>query len=234
MSPSWGTCVPLFAVREIGTNAFPWLLQWLPSDDPVKARLGIEGFCLLGPIAKLAIPELLKMAYDWQTPLGWRNAIPALAPLADSNGQAYAIPYLLALSTNQAAPADVRQRSIESITQAGWHNLGTNAGWGIRAFIVCLQDKDWCVAAAAANALGHYSLEPELAIPALAACLVSRTNPPVPFAAEDDPHHWHGDVSARHGAVCALRDFASNIYLTHVVGSAGRNHNIVWRNSAKP
>ena len=47
----------------------------------------------------------------------------------------------------------------------------------------------WDAASAAANALGHYSLEPELAIPALAACLVSRTNPRVPFAAEDDPHY---------------------------------------------
>lgn len=198
------------AVRQIGSNAIPWLLQWLRSENPATARLGLEGFCLLGPIAKPATSELLKMAYDWQTSAAWSNAVPALASLADTNGDAYALPWLLALSTNQAAPAEVRRQTVSSITQAGYYNLGTNAGWGIAAFIVCLQDKDWRVAAAAANALGHYTLEPKLAIPALAACLVSRTNPTVPSA--DDPYHWHGDVSVRSSAVLALGAFASNIY----------------------
>src|ERR1035441_4117051 len=37
------------AVRQIGINAIPWLLQWLRSDNPDTACLGIEVFCLLGP-----------------------------------------------------------------------------------------------------------------------------------------------------------------------------------------
>jgi HEAT repeat protein len=200
------------AVCQIGTNAIPWLLQSLRSDDPNTARLGIEGFYLLGPIAKPALPNLIRMAYDWETSTAWSNAIPALAPLADTDGYAYAIPWLLPLSTNQAAPPDVRRQAVWSITQAGYYNLGTNASWAIAAFIVCLQDKDWRVATAAADALGHYTLEPKLAIPALAACLMSRTNALVPSAADDDPYHWHGDVSVRSSAASALCAFASNIY----------------------
>ncbi len=201
------------AVRQIGTNGIPWLLQWLGSDEPATTRFGIEGFCLLGPIAKPAMPELLKMAYNWNHS-AWSNAIPALASLADSNGDGYAIPYLLALSSNQAAPAAVRQQSISSIWQAGYWNLGTNAGWALTAFIGCLQDRDWRVAAAAADALGHYHycFEPNVVIPALMGCLVSRTNALARSATDDDPYHWHGDVSVRIGAARALSDFASDIH----------------------
>ncbi|SPE59539.1 hypothetical protein SBV1_330010 [Verrucomicrobia bacterium] len=104
-------------------------------------------------------------------------------------------------------PPEVRRLSISSIAQAGSHTLGTNAAWGITAFVVCLRDQDWCLATAAANALGHYTLEPNVAIPALAACLVSRTNALAPAATDDDPYHWNGGVSVRSSAASALRDF---------------------------
>jgi hypothetical protein len=197
------------AVRRIGTNAIPWLLKWLGSDNAETSRIAVEGFCLLGPVASNAIPMLVELANDWQKSFAWSNAMPALAFFSDTNGNSYAIPHLLRLSTNQAAPAEVRRRSVSSITAAGYYNLGTNAGPAISTFILCLEDKDWRVAAVAADALGHYALEPKRTIPALAACLANRTNSLTPSA--DDPYHWHGDVSVRDNTARALRDFAEVI-----------------------
>jgi len=198
------------AVREIGTNGIPWLLGWLHSANPEVARLGIEGFQLLGHIADPALPELVKLANDWKPDAAWSNAIPALASLHDTNGYYYSISTLLPLATNQAAPPAVRRLSVSSIRLAG-DCLGTNPAPAISVFIDCLRDDDWSVAAAAADALGHYTLDPKRSIPALAACLISRTNTPAPASSDDDPGGWHGDISARDSAANALDSFASVI-----------------------
>ncbi|SPE59538.1 hypothetical protein SBV1_330009 [Verrucomicrobia bacterium] len=72
-----------------------------PSGSQVKCR----NLRRDGPAAQPAIPELLKIAYSWQTSARWSNAIPALASLTGTNGSAYALPWLLSMSTNQAASA---------------------------------------------------------------------------------------------------------------------------------
>jgi HEAT repeat protein len=77
-----------------------------------------------------------------------------------------------------------------------------------------LRDDDWRVAAEAASALGEYTIEPALAVPALVASVESRTNPPPPASIpDDDPYHWRGDVSVRWGAVHSLRDFGEVVRL---------------------
>ena len=84
------------AVRHMGTNAIPTLLEWLRAKDgPLKARIisltqkyprfpwqphpaaeyhlwAVEGFEILGPVARPALPSLIKLR---QTPEGEKNAI---------------------------------------------------------------------------------------------------------------------------------------------------------------
>ena len=159
------------AVREIGTNAIPWLLQWLNSDKSDAAQIGIDGFNLLGPSAKLAEPELLKMACAWQTSTAWSNAIPILASLRNTNDLSDAFSNLLPMTTNLSVPNVVRARILESIPRAGYsHSVAL-------IILQCFQDKDWRVAYAAAQSL-CCCVERKLAVTAVTACLLSRTNGP--------------------------------------------------------
>jgi hypothetical protein len=103
------------AIPELGTNALPWLLRWIRSEKPETARLGIEGLGLLGPIAKPAIPELVRLVNDWPSSSAWSNAIPALAAIRDTNDIPYALPFLLSAATNTDAPAKFRVQALQSI-----------------------------------------------------------------------------------------------------------------------
>ena len=123
------------AVRQIGTNAIPWLLQWLRSPKPETAQLGIEGLGLLGPSAKSAVPDLCQMCLAWQTSSTWSNAIPALAAVRDTNGVPYALPFLVSLATNQVAPAAFRARAVEFIAEIGYNDSAH------LLFIQCLETR---------------------------------------------------------------------------------------------
>jgi hypothetical protein len=159
------------AVHDFGTNALPWLLQWIRSDKPETVRLGIEGFNLLGSVAKPAEPELLKMAFDWQTSTAWNSAIPILASLSNTNYSSSAFSQLLPVTTNHSAPAAVRARILESIPHAA---CNYSAG---QLILQCFQDKNWRVVQAAATGLGC-CVERKLAVAAVTACLQARTNEP--------------------------------------------------------
>src|ERR1017187_5777743 len=212
------------ALRDIGTNALPWLLRWIQSDKPETARLGLEGLGLLGPIAKPGIPELVRLVNDWPSSSAWSNAIPALAAIRDTNYIPYALPFLLSAATNTDAPAEFRVQALQSIYTpnagpfllTGATNTDGSAAYWLQAlqsifyqpiqpiaasastkaalsvFVACLQDKDWRVAAKAADGLdfGVSTIDPVVAVPALAACLASHTNRPVGSTAgkvENDP-----------------------------------------------
>ena len=202
------------AVREVGTNAIPWLLSWVRSEKPETAQLGIEGFSMLGPFAKPAVPELIWLVNDWASSSAWSNAIPALAVIRDSNNLTCPFTFFLSAATNASAPAELRAQVIQCLAQIGYHmngvgnllQLGTNARLVVPVFIRCLQDKEWRVATAAADGLGYYTIEPLVAVPALAACLVSRTNASEVANSRSD---WHGDVAVRVCAVRALCEFAA-------------------------
>ncbi len=180
------------AVVAIGTNALPWLLQWISSDKQETVRLGVEGFNLLGPVAKPAESELLKLALDWQTSTAWNSAIPILAALSNTNYSSSAFSQLLPVTTNQSAPALVRARILESIPKAGGNYSASPL------ILQCFQDKDWRVAQAAATGLGC-CVERKLAVAAVAACLLARTNEP-------------DDTAVRERAVDALVGSAELIY----------------------
>jgi HEAT repeat protein len=203
--PRIGDARTFTAVTDIGTNAFPWLLHWIHSENPETARLGAEGFGLLGPIAEPVIPELIRLANDWPSSSVWSNAIPALVAIRDPNHIPYALTFLLAEATNATVPSDVRLQVLQSITEG---RCMTNKV--ISALVVCLRDKDWRVAAKAADGLCVYSIEPLVAVPALAACLASRTNAQAgsPAIIAGD---LKGDVMVRLSAASALAEF-SDIY----------------------
>jgi HEAT repeat protein len=197
------------AVLEIGANALPWLLQWIRSEKPETAELGVEGFEQLGQIAEPAIPELIQVINDWPSSSAWRNAIPALASIRDSNSVPYAAPFLLSAAANATAPAAFRLQAAHSSLIGGAETEAV-----IRVFVLLLKDKDWQVAANAADELGRCYLEPLVVVPALADCLASRTNAPAPSdagKAKDGPPNWRGDVVVRYSAVQALA-YLSDIY----------------------
>jgi hypothetical protein len=164
------------AVLAIGTNALPWLLHWIRSDKPERVQLGINGFNLLGPIAKPAVPMLIRLVNDWPYSTDWSNAIPALAAVRDTNGLSYALRFLLSVARNRRAPAEFRLQAVQSI---GERDIGAKGVASV--FVVCLKDKDRRVVAAAANGLGDCSAESKQAVPALIACLMSHTNEPEDF-----------------------------------------------------
>lgn len=210
------------AVRHIGTNALPWLLRWISSDQPKTAHLGIRGLELLGPESSLAVPTLNRLVEDWRNSSAWSNAIAGLEACSSGTPHVNAgFPSLLAAATNVAAPSALRLKAIQSIQHLGAHvngcgclaNLGANAPLAVPVLIRCLQDPDSRLAAEAAYALGSYTIEPALSVGALAAALESRTNSVPPSTEDDDRWPWRGDVSVRFAAASGLRDFAEVIRL---------------------
>ena len=210
------------AVRAMGAEAIPWLLRWIRSDQPETAHLGIWGLALLGTAGSRAIPELSRLASDWQTSSAWSNAISGLEVLGNGGFPHLntGFPYLLAAATNPAAPWKVRLKAVQSLRHLGAHvnglgclaALGTNATSAVRVLIRCAQDPDGPVAAEAAGALGDYTIEPGLSVPALAAVFQSRTNSPRSAAAGEDWPGLRGEVLVRWAAASALRDFAEVIH----------------------
>jgi hypothetical protein len=159
------------AVRNIGTNALPWLLLWIHSENAETVRLGIEGFRLLGPIANPVVSELAGQVNDWPSSSDWKNAIPALSAIRDP----YPLTFLLSAATNMTTPVELRLQVVQSI---GVYNAivisETNAV--IPVLIHCLQDKDWRIAAAAADALAFYHFDPIVEVPAFSDCFESSSN----------------------------------------------------------
>lgn len=194
------------AVRDIGTNALPWLLRWIRSDQPETVQIGIEGLTLLGPAAEPAMPELIRLAGDWQSSSTWSNAIPALAAMRDSNAYPFGLPFLLSAATNTAAPVEYRLRVVQSLVG---ERLMTNTVAAV--FVHCLRDTDWRVVTKGALGLDVYAIEPATAIPALAACQAAHTNRQAGSTARnvDD---LEGDAAVRLSVINALTGYSSVYY----------------------
>jgi HEAT repeat protein len=168
------------AIRQIGTNAIPWLLKWVRYEPPtwrkeletLAAKRGFKledpkaervdaalfGFLILGRQASPAIPELTAMMNDPAFPnIAWYAAM-ALGDIGPE-----ALPSLLAVLTNRQVM--VRRQALVSI--AAMKDLGTNSGSVVAGILPCLKDTDLSFAAAAAQALSRLQLEPEIVVPAL-------------------------------------------------------------------
>lgn len=172
------------AILRIGSNAVPYLVEWLQhqstrgedmlqrfykrldnaspfplpkrTDKDARATGVSEIFQLLGPRADWAVDALARITNGT---VPYCRATLALSYLGEK-----AVQPLSKVIRN--SPWEVRVMTISSVG-----NFGTNATGALPALIECLSDKDWRVAAAAADMLGELHLQPKLVVPALIACL---------------------------------------------------------------
>ncbi len=118
------------AVRTAGTNAIPFLLEWLGSPRAVLA------FGVLGSSARSAVPELLRLATN-ETLLAsaqgsfQTNAITALWQIGSE-----AVPALSIIATNHAAKS-ARYMALSAVAL-----MGTNATAAQPALLESLKDPD--------------------------------------------------------------------------------------------
>lgn len=142
------------AIRTIGTNAVPRLLQMLAGGEIDRERSALNGFAILGPLGAPAVSALTNLL------AGTNPVVTVFA--ADSLGQigAPALPTLLDVLTNQPY-------NMATLATLALADLGTNATPAIPVFIRDLGSRNHSVRERAADALGNLRLEPEIAVPAL-------------------------------------------------------------------
>lgn len=164
------------AVRSIGSNALPMLLELIQARDSrakerlldllekqsvvkfrvtpasVKQRRATLAFCGLGPMALPALPKLKKLLADEHT------ALPAAIAIAQVG------PEGLSVLTNALAGTNPLVRHACSY---GLCNIPTNGAAVIPTLIASLKDRDAVVQCKAAEALGLIRDNPTIAIPAL-------------------------------------------------------------------
>jgi hypothetical protein len=173
-------------MREMGTNAIPFLLEWIAYEQPAwKPKLehvanehykfpglrwlaadsreqlangACAGFSRMGPKAEAAIPAL---------------AIMATNSFTNSNSERRAVRAIWALSglgTNALSPilmAFKIQPSVRIYAAYRLPDLGSNALPAVPVLIQFLADKDPDLAKWAAVALGKLKIFPSLVVPAL-------------------------------------------------------------------
>ena len=182
------------AVRQIGTNALPWLLRWIHCDvPPWKTKLR-------GIMAKL--PQVIQNSQPIRS-LTWheeaKHSMLACIGFQILGRQAKpAIPELIELAKDPKSPLGsylavsvlltFRKDAIPGLLAilgnpqgtAWWpvmdhfrygvraRDLGTNANTAVEILLRFLKDRNGTVRTAAARALGNLALQPEVVIPALA------------------------------------------------------------------
>ena len=182
------------AIQSMGTNAFPFLLQWLRAPEPVthyylaniasklppslrpawadsgyipRGLLSAHAFQALGDQATPVVRDLSILAADTNNPDGADMALTALSYMG-SNG----VPPLLAAVRNPSHP--FRSRAVYMLGQS--KNLGPNADAVITELVAEL--KDPAVNQDAARALGDLKSTPAISVPALAHCLEASNDAP--------------------------------------------------------
>lgn len=149
--------------------AYRWNLNSRARGEVLEALAGHElragrafwGFVILGPDARTAIPDLLRVAHGGNKASA-ETATAALGYLGKD-----ALPPLLVLATNRTF--QFRGEAMVALGQMGY--LGTNAHPAVLFFIRCLEDPEFAVGAA--DILGRLGLENDISVPALVGCLQS-------------------------------------------------------------
>ncbi len=157
------------AVRKIGENAIPWLLQELSakevthgdempknyySGEAIKRRwLATHAFTILGSAAKSAAPKLVALLDDKQT--SYTAAI-ALGGIGDES-----IPLLIESLANKNACARESAARVLGL-------FGAKAQSAIPALIKCTKDSDSSIRGFATFSLGQIGKEPDIVVPVLA------------------------------------------------------------------
>jgi hypothetical protein len=168
------------AIRHIGTNALPYLLEWIQQERPLSTPSKRQLYEITGGLLKKYDIWLEHKEYILAG-----QATEALQILASQAGGT--IPQLLRLMTNYFDGPSTAERASKVIV-----SMGTNARPALPALITLLTNKTRGVDILGIKVLGELKLEPQLVVPALANCLVS------------------SNETARFAAARALRRFGEN------------------------
>jgi len=185
------------AVRHIGTNAVPYLLEWLhyrplhwPNrlkrfvqgvPNPIhntavldithqtmeRSSLAVVGFSILKTDAREAVPDLTRLMRDTNNVPSCWQATYALAYLGKE-----ALPPLLAELQHPFMPHTYHV--VSSIGYMGY--LGTNAQPALPPVMALLTNGDPVIAQGAVIALGNLAIRPDLCVPSLQTCLSNSDN----------------------------------------------------------
>lgn len=185
------------AVRHIGTNAVPCLLNWLeyrPLRWPYRVKrllrgmpnplhnhelmdmsekgmerssLAVVGFSILKTDAREAVPELARLMHNTNNVPGCWQATYALAYLGKD-----ALPPLLKELQHPVMPHTYHV--VSAIGYMGY--LGTNAEPALPPVISLLTNGDVIIAQGAALSLGNLGIRPDVCVPALQTCLGNSNN----------------------------------------------------------
>jgi HEAT repeat protein len=142
------------AIRTMGTNAAPPLVQMLTSGDMKSQQSAVNAFKILGPLGVSAIPGLTTL-------LNHTNVMVRIMA-ANSLGHigAPALPAMMNALTNS-------EYNIATLATFAIVELGNDAAPAIPVFLDDLGSRDPLVRERAADALGSLHLQPEIVVPAL-------------------------------------------------------------------
>jgi len=166
-----GNTEAMAALKSMGAKAVPYLLDWMarPSNFSSGGQYQIralQGFKVLGPAAKSAVPKLIKMlggrSHDAEIALAdiGSDAVPALADklvetLTDTNAPN--------LFRRRPGPAEVQQSVLATLGM-----MGTKAGAAVPALLQAVRSQYPWTQAGAAQALGDAGVnQPDLVLPPL-------------------------------------------------------------------
>jgi hypothetical protein len=155
------------AIRAIGSNAVPFLLEWMPHPG---SKRPVEGFpdwsdveiawWALGSAGKSAIPTLARILSVPRRTMDdysvWTTSAEAISYLGPD-----AIVPMLTIATNLQG----RHELWELLYNFG--NLGTNGSPAVPALIHWANDPDYWVRAGVVNALGGIGMRPDMSVPVL-------------------------------------------------------------------
>lgn len=164
------------AIRAIGSNAVPFLLEWMPQPQAHRPPEGFPNssdieiaWWALGERGKSAIPQLArnisrlgKSMDDYSV---WTVSAKAISYLGSD-----AITPMLTAATNLQGRHEVWE------LLHNFQNLGTNGAPAVPAIIGWINDPDYFVRAGVVSALGGIGMRPDLAVPVLLNTLAHDTD----------------------------------------------------------
>ena len=184
---------PMLAIRRMGTNAVPYLVQMLHVKDSSSSLIqkcvdimdrqpwinfhiryafqvhqdALRGLAVLGPDAKSAIPEIAKLLdQTWE----YGDALETLRQIGPD-----AIPTLQQALTNMTNSNDFRTKMRNDLVRCeAAASLGLFRSHGeevVPSLLTALKDREFLTKSATANSLSHFPKQADVIVPALIARL---------------------------------------------------------------
>jgi len=176
-SNPWGGAVnseAQTAIKSMGAKAVPYFVDWIGRPyNSYPGRnypdLALKGFEVLGPVARPAVPKLIKMIGRGDYPMRallciGADAVPALADKYVET-LTYTNPPMMNWrdSRSSTSPARIQEGIIQTLSQ-----MGTNAEFAAPGLIKGIRSQTSWTRTAAAMALGNIGInQPDTVIPVL-------------------------------------------------------------------